>query len=84
MSILVPKLADLGFVKETLIFKNWSLKILIGYKYRPLQGELSNVLIFCKQWREAPRTGSPSLPISSAEMPDTSSTESMKLVLLYV
>ena len=39
---------------------------------------------FLKQWREAPGTGNPSFPISSAEMPDTVSAISLKLLLLYV
>ena len=46
MSVLVPKLADLGFVTETLIFKNWYLLYLIGYKDIYLQMEISNVLLF--------------------------------------
>ena len=44
--VLVLDLADLGFVRETLIFKTWNLLDMIGYKYGPLKGELSNVLIF--------------------------------------
>ena len=73
---MVPELTDLGFVRETLILKTWNLSDLIGYKYRPLQGDLSNVLLFQKQWREAPRTRSPSFPICYAEMPDTVSAVS--------
>ena len=46
--VLVPELADLGFVRETLILKTWNLLDLIGYKDRSLQGELSNVLLFLK------------------------------------
>ena len=46
--------------------------------------ELSNVLIFLKQLREAPGRASPSFPISSIEMPDSVSTISPKLLLLYV
>ena len=38
--------ADLGFVRETLIFQTWNLKIPIGHKYVPLQGEISNVPLF--------------------------------------
>ena len=37
-----------------------------------------------KQWREAPGIGSPSLPISSVEIPDTVSAVCMKLLLLCV
>ena len=84
MSVLVPELVELGFVRENLISKTWNLSDLIGYKDRSLQGELSNELLFSKSWREAPRTGSPSLPISSAEMPDTVSAVSLKVLLLYV
>ena len=46
--------------------------------------ELSNVLLFWKQWREAPETGIPSFPISSTEMSDNFSTVSSKLIFLYV
>ena len=45
---------------------------------------MSNVLIFGKQLMEAPRTGSPSLPISSPEMYDIVSAVSPKLLLLCV
>ena len=68
MSVLVSEFADLGFVVETLIFKTWNLSDLIGWTDRYLQMELSNVLLFWKQWREAPGTGSPNFLISSAEM----------------
>ena len=50
----------------------------------PNKGDLSNVLLFWKQWREPPRTGSPSFPNSSAEMLDTVSRLSLKLLLFYV
>ena len=79
--ILVP---DLWYVRETLILKTWNFKLLIGKKDGPIQADLSNVLIFWKWWREAPGTGSLSLPISSAEMPDTISAVSLKLLLLCV
>ena len=46
--------------------------------------ELSNVLLFWKQWREAPGTRSPNFSISSAEMPITVFVISMKLWLLCV
>ena len=36
VSDLVLDLADLGFVRETLIFKTWNISDLIGYKYIPL------------------------------------------------
>ena len=84
MSVLVLELVDVEFVRETLIFKKRNLSDLIGYKDRSLQGELLNVLLFWKQWREAPGTESPSLPISRAEMPDIVSAISPKLLLLYV
>ena len=74
----VPELADLGFVRETLIFKTWNLSDIIRYKYISLQFELSNVLLFWKQWREAPGTGSPIFPISSAEMTDIDYVVSLK------
>ena len=32
MSILVSELADLGFVRETLIFKTWNFKLLIDIR----------------------------------------------------
>ena len=51
---------DLGFVRETLIFKTWNISDLIGHKYISLQDDLSNVLIFLKQWTEVPGTGIPS------------------------
>ena len=57
---------------------------MIGYKYISLQMQLSNVLLFQKQWREAPETGSPSFPISSTEMPVTVSAISSKLLLLCI
>ena len=38
---LLSELADLGFVKETLIFQTWNFKLLIGQKYMPLQGNFS-------------------------------------------
>ena len=84
MSVLLPELADLGFVRETLILKTWNLLDLIGYKYRSLKMYLYNVLIFLKQWREAPGTGSPSFPISSAEMSVTVSVISPQLLPLCV
>ena len=43
---MVPELVDLGFVRETLIFKNWNILDLIGYNDISLQMELSNVLLF--------------------------------------
>ena len=46
VSVLVPELVYLGFVKETLILKTWNLSYLIGPKDRSLQFELSNVLLF--------------------------------------
>ena len=46
VSVLVPELADLGFVRETLFFKTWNILDLIRYKYRSLQFDLSNVLLF--------------------------------------
>ena len=46
--------------------------------------ELSNVLLFLKQWRKALGIGSPSFPISSTEIPVTDSIISPKLQLLYV
>ena len=46
VSVLVPDLADLGFVREILIFKTWNLSDLIGYKDAPPQRELANVLLF--------------------------------------
>ena len=46
VSVPVLDLDDLGFFKETLIFKTWNFKLLIRKKEMPLQGELSNVLIF--------------------------------------
>ena len=46
--------------------------------------DLSNVLLFLKQWREAPETGSPSFPISSVEMLVSVSMISPKLPLIYV
>ena len=84
VSILVPKLADLGFVRETLILKNWNISNLIGYKDISLQFELSSVLLFWKKWREAPGTWSPSLPIYSAAMLDTIYDVSLKVLLLCV
>ena len=84
MSVLVPDLTDLGFVRETLIFKTWNLSDIIGYKYGSLQYYLSNVLLFWKQWREAPGTGSPSFPISSTEIPYIISAVSLKVMLLYI
>ena len=42
--------------------------------------ELSNVLLFWKQWRETPGTWSPNFLISSAEMPVTVSMISPKLL----
>ena len=78
------ELADLGLVRETLIFKTWNLLDLIGQKYISLQGELSNVLRFFKQCREAPRIGSPSFPISFTKMPNTVFVISPKLLLLCV
>ena len=84
MFVLVPELANLGFVKETLIFKTWNILDLIVWTDRSLQVELSNVLLFWKQWREAPRTRSPSFPISSAEMSVIVSMISLNLILLYV
>ena len=79
---LVPKLADLGFVRETLIFQTWNFKLLIGQKDAPLQGKLSNVLLFWKQWWEAPGTGSPSFSISFAEISDIDSVVSLKFWIL--
>ena len=35
VSDLVWELADLGFVRETLIFETWSLRILFGQKDAP-------------------------------------------------
>ena len=32
VSNLVPEMADLGFVRETLIFETWNFKLLIGKK----------------------------------------------------
>ena len=32
MSVLVPNLVDLVFVKETLVLKTWNLSDMIGYK----------------------------------------------------
>ena len=84
MSILLPELADLGFVRETLIFKTWNLSDMIQYKDRSLEGKLSNVFLFLKQWREAPKTGSLGLPISSLEIRHIVSTVSLKFLLLYV
>ena len=46
VSVLLPELDDLGFVRETLIFKTWNLSDIIGQKYRSLQMDLSNVLFF--------------------------------------
>ena len=61
VSVLVPKLADLGLVIETLIlktwnlsdligqttiFKYWNLLDLIGYKYVSPEGEMINIFIF--------------------------------------
>ena len=46
VSVLVPELANPGFVRGTLILKTWNISYLIGYKGIPLQGELSNVLLF--------------------------------------
>ena len=43
-------LVDLGFDRETLIFQLSYLSYLIGYKYAPAQGELSNILILPKLW----------------------------------
>ena len=77
-------MTDLGFVRENLIFKTWNFKLPIGYKYGPIQGELSNVLLFWKQWREALGTGSPSFPISSAKMTDIDSVVSSKFRILKV
>ena len=82
MSVLIPVLAVLGFVTEILIFKTWNISDLIGYTDRSLQMELSNVLLFLKQWREAPRTGRPNFPISSAEMPVIVSVISLKQMIL--
>ena len=84
MSVLVSELADLGFVRETILFKTWNISNLIGYKDISLQVKLSNVLPFLKQWREAPETGSPSFPISPTEMYVTVYAVSPKLLLLYV
>ena len=44
--------------------------------------ELSNVLLFWKQWSETPGTGSPNFLISSAEIPVTVSVISTKLLIL--
>ena len=82
MSILVLELAGLGFVRETLIFKSWNISYLIGYKYRPLQGEMSNVLLFLKQWREALGTKSPNFPIFSTEIPYSVYVVSLNILLL--
>ena len=84
MSVLVPNLANKGFVRETIIFKTWNVSELIIYKYAPPQGELSNILIFLKQWREAPETGSPSFPISSTEIHDIVSMVYTKVLLLFI
>ena len=84
VSVLVPELADLGFVRETLIFKSWKISDMIGQKYAPLQGELSNVLLFLKRWREALGTGSPSFPNSSSKIPNIISKLSLKVLLLCV
>ena len=46
--------------------------------------ELSNVLLFLKQWREAPGTGSPTFPISFAEIFVTVSVISPIFIILYV
>ena len=46
--------------------------------------DLSIVLIFLKQWREAPGIGSPSFPISSTEIPDIVSAVSPKLLLVCI
>ena len=40
VSNLVPELADLGFVKQTLVLQTWSLGILFWQKYVPPWGEL--------------------------------------------
>ena len=64
--------------------KNFFFKLLIGQKYWPLQGELSNVLLFLKQWWEAPRTVSPSFPISSVEMYEIDSAVSPKFRIITV
>ena len=84
MYILVSELADLGFVRETLIFKTWNLSHLIRYKYISLQAELSNVLLFWKLWREAPKIGSPSFPIYSIEIADIDSVVYLKFSILKV
>ena len=84
MYVLILGLANLGSDRETLIFKTWNISYLIIYKYDPSQGDLSNVLLFLKQWREAPGTGSPSLPISFIEIPDIGSAVSLKVLLLCV
>ena len=46
--------------------------------------DLSNVRLFQKQWREAPKTGSPSFSISSIEMTDIASAISPKVRILKV
>ena len=46
MSVLVLELADLGFVREILILKNWNILDMIGYKDRSLEGKLSNKFFF--------------------------------------
>ena len=48
MFVLVPDLVDLGFVRETIIFKTWNLSYIIGYKDVALEGEMSSILIFPK------------------------------------
>ena len=45
---MVLDLDDLGFVRETLIFKTWNISYMIAYKYVPPKGKLSNILIFPK------------------------------------
>ena len=75
--------AGQGF-KKKLIFQTWNFKLLIGQKDVPLQGELSNVLIFLKQRQEALGTGIPTFPISSTKMSKIYSATSPKFRLLIV
>ena len=68
----------------TILPLGYEILDMIRYKDRHIQGELSNVLLFWEQRREAPGTGSPSFPISSTKMPVIVSEVSPKLMLLYV
>ena len=43
-------LVDLGFDRETSIFQLWNLENFIGERDVPLQGELSDGLLFPDQW----------------------------------